>query len=145
MSTSRVQMRRLHMKTNRVIAVLLGTGLLLASLTVVAHHSVSAEFDTTKRVTFTGTVKKIDWMNPHIYTHVEVKEADGKVSVFKVEGGAPNSLYRQGIRPEQLPVGTVLTCTNCSRSKSSSSMNVNGRLTLQDGKAALGAPGAPGN
>jgi hypothetical protein len=120
-------------------------GLLLASLTVVAHHSVSAEFDTTKRVTFTGTVKKIDWMNPHIYTHVEVKESDGKVLVYKVEGGAPNALYRQGIRPEQLAVGTVVTCTNCSRSKSPNSMNVNGRLTLQDGKAALGAPGAPNN
>jgi len=133
------------MRTNRVIALLLGTGLLLASLTVVAHHSVSAEFDTTKKVTFTGTVKKIDWMNPHIYTHVEVKESDGKVLVYKVEGGAPNALYRQGIRPEQLPVGTVVTCTNCSRSKSPTSMNVNGRLTLQDGKAALGAPGAPGN
>jgi hypothetical protein len=133
------------MRTNRVIALLLGTGLLMASLTVVAHHSVSAEFDTTKKVTFTGTVKKIDWMNPHIYTHVEVKEADGKVLVYKVEGGAPNALYRQGIRPEQLPVGTVVTCANCNRSKSPTSMNVNGRLTLQDGKAALGAPGAPGN
>jgi len=133
------------MKTNRVIALVLGTGLLLASLTVAAHHSVSAEFDTTKKVTFTGTVKKIDWMNPHIYTHVEVKESDGKVLVYKVEGGAPNALFRQGIRPEQLPVGTVVTCNNCSRSKSATSMNVNGRLTLQDGKAALGAPGAPGN
>ena len=127
------------------IAFMAGAALLVASISAMAHHSVSAEFDTNKRVTFTGTVKKIDWMNPHIYTHVEVKEADGKVSVFKVEGGAPNSLYRQGIRPEQLPVGTLVTCTNCSRSKSPSSMNVNGRLTLQDGKAALGAPGAPGN
>lgn len=133
------------MKKNHAIAVLAGAGLLLASLTAVAHHSVSAEFDTTKRVTFSGTVKKIDWMNPHIYTHVEVKGADGKVIVYKVEGGAPNALFRQGIRPEQLPVGTPVTCTNCSRSKSETSMNVNGRLTLADGKAALGAPGAPGN
>jgi hypothetical protein len=133
------------MKKNHAIAFLVGTGLLLASLTAVAHHSVSAEFDTNKRVTFSGTVKKIDWMNPHIYTHVEVKGADGKVLVYKVEGGAPNALFRQGIRPEQLPVGTVVTCTNCSRSKSETSMNVNGRLTLADGKAALGAPGAPGN
>ena len=133
------------MKKNHAIAFLVGTGLLLASLTAVAHHSVSAEFDTNKRVTFTGTVKKIDWMNPHIYTHVETKGADGKVLVYKVEGGAPNALFRQGIRPEQLPVGTVVTCTNCSRSKSETSMNVNGRMTLADGKAALGAPGGPGN
>jgi Family of unknown function (DUF6152) len=133
------------MKRNSVVALLTSAGLLLASVSLVAHHSVSAEFDTTNRVTFTGTVKKIDWMNPHIYTHVEVKEADGKVIVYKVEGGAPNSLFRNGIRPEQLPPGTIVTCTNCSRSKSANSTNVNGRLTLQDGRAALGAPGGPGN
>jgi hypothetical protein len=133
------------MKANRVIGLVVGVSLLLTSITLMAHHSISAEFDTTKRVTFTGTVKKIDWMNPHIYTHVEVKEADGKVIVYKVEGGAPNSLFRQGIRKEQLPPGTIVTCTNCSRSKSATSTNVNGRLTLQDGRAALGAPGGPGN
>jgi hypothetical protein len=133
------------MKKNHMIAFLLGAGLLLASLTAVAHHSVSAEFDTNKKITFTGVVKKVDWMNPHIYTHVEVKGADGKVVVYRVEGGPPNSLFRQGIRPEQLPAGTIVTCTNCSRSKSETSMNVNGRMTLQDGKPALGAPGGPGN
>ena len=133
------------MKKNHVIAFLVGSGLLLASLTAVAHHSVSAEFDTNKKITFTGVVKKVDWMNPHIYTHVEVKGADGKVVVYRVEGGPPNSLFRQGIRPEQLPAGTIVTCTNCSRSKSETSMNVNGRMTLQDGKPALGAPGGPGN
>jgi len=133
------------MKKNHVIAFLVGAGLLLASLTAVAHHSVSAEFDTNKKITFTGVVKKIDWMNPHIYTHVEVKGADGKTVVYRVEGGPPNALFRQGVRPEQLPVGTIVTCTNCSRSKSESSMNVNGRMTLQDGKTALGAPGGPGN
>jgi len=133
------------MKKNHVIAFLVGAGLLLASLTAVAHHSVAAEFDTNKKITFTGVVKKIDWMNPHIYTHVEVKGADGKTVVYRVEGGPPNSLFKQGVRPEQLPVGTIVTCTNCSRSKSETSMNVNGRMTLQDGKAALGAPGGPGN
>ena len=125
------------MKRNRVLAFLIGVGLLLASVTLVAHHSVSAEFDTNKKITFTGTVKKIDWMNPHIYTHVEVKQPDGKVLVYKVEGGAPNSLFRSGVRPESLPAGTVVTCTNCSRSKSADSMNVNGRLTLADGRPAL--------
>ena len=131
------------MKTNRIIALMISMGLMLSAVTLVAHHSVSAEFDTTKRVTFTGTVKKIDFMNPHIYTHVEVKEPNGQVIVYKVEGGAANQLYRNGIRPEQLPIGTIVTCTNCSRSKSAKSTNVNGRLTLQDGRAALGPPGGP--
>ena len=132
------------MKRNRIVALAVGAGLLLTSISFVAHHSISAEFDTNKRVTFTGTVKKIDWMNPHIYTHVEVKEADGKVIIYKVEGGAPNALYRRGIRPESLPAGTVVTCTNCSRSKSPQSMNVNGNLTRADGTAAL-APTAGDN
>lgn len=127
------------MRKHLVIALTVAGGLLLASVTFVAHHSISAEFDTSKRVTFTGTVKKIDWMNPHIYTHVEVKEPDGKVTTYKVEGGAPNSLFRQGIRPDSLKPGTVVTCTNCSRSKSPDSMNVNGRLTLADGRPALSA------
>jgi len=128
------------MKMNRVVALLVGFGLLCMSITFVAHHSVSAEFDTNKRVTFTGTVKKIDFMNPHIYTHVEVKEPDGKVVIYRVEGGAANALFRSGVRPEQLPIGTVVTCTNCSRSKSANSMAVNGTLRLQDGRAALGPP-----
>lgn len=125
------------MKRNRIVALAVGAGLLLTSISFVAHHSISAEFDTNKRVTFTGTVKKIDWMNPHIYTHVDVKEPDGKIITYKVEGGAPNALFRQGIRPESLPAGTIVTCTNCSRSKNPESMNVNGSLTREDGTRAL--------
>src|SRR4026207_960547 len=121
------------MKANRATAFLVAGGLLLASMTILAHHSWSAEFDTSKKVTFTGTVKKVDWMNPHIYTHVEVKATDGKVTVYKVAGGAPTSLFRRGIRPDSLKPGTIVTCTNCSRSKSPESTNVNGSLTLADG------------
>jgi Family of unknown function (DUF6152) len=127
------------MRENRVVAVVVGMALFLSSLTLMAHHSVSAEFDTTKKVTFTGSVKKVDWMNPHIYTHVEVKEADGKITVYRVEGGAPNALFRSGVRPDSLKPGTIVTCTNCSRSKNPESMNVNGRLTLADGRPALAA------
>ena len=128
------------MNRNRMIAFLTGIGLLLLSATIVAHHSVSAEFDTSKQITFTGAVKQVDWGSPHIYIHVETKGADGKTVVYKVEGGAPNPLYRSGIRPASLKVGTVVTCTNCSRSKNPSSQNVNGRLTMENGKPFLSAP-----
>src|SRR6185503_14050818 len=70
-----------------------------------AHHSISAEFDSNRPVTFTGVVTKIEWTNPHIYTHVEVKEPDGKVVEYRVEGGPPNALYRAGWRKDTLKVG----------------------------------------
>ena len=51
----------------------------------------------TKPITFTGKVTKVEWMNPHIYTHVEVKDPDGKMVVYRVEGGPPNALFRAGL------------------------------------------------
>ena len=129
------------MRSNRLIAVVSITALIVSlAPALIAHHSVTAEFDVNKKVTFTGAVKKVDWMNPHIYVHVEVKETDGKVTVYKVEGSAPNAMYRQGLRPETLPQGTVVTCTSCSRSKSPTSMNVNGSLRRADGVALFTSP-----
>src|SRR5690349_16232747 len=90
----------------RRIAITLATTLNLAlPCAAFAHHSTAAEFDNTKPITFTGTVKKIQWMNPHIYTLIETKGADGKPVVYRVEGSAPNALYRQGWRMDTLHVG----------------------------------------
>src|SRR5262245_40310909 len=109
-----IETEEVMMNRNRLSPLLIGLGLAVVSATLVAHHSVSAEFDTSKKITFTGTVKKLDWGNPHIYIHVEAKAADGKLIVYKVEGGPPNSLYRSGVRPDLLKLGTMVTCTNCS-------------------------------
>ena len=72
--------------------------LLAAAIPALAHHAISAEFDTTKPIKFEGTVKSVDWMNPHIYVNIEAKE-NGKDVVYSVEGGPPNALFRQGWRP----------------------------------------------
>ena len=66
-----------------------------------AHHSITAEFDLNKPITFTGKVKQVEWSNQHIYTDVETTE-NGKTVVYRVEGGPPNSLYRQGWRKDTL-------------------------------------------
>jgi DNA/RNA endonuclease YhcR with UshA esterase domain len=108
---------------------------------VVAHHSISAEFDTNKPVKFTGTIKQVDWMNPHIYTHVEVKNPDGTSTVYKVEGGPPNSLYRQGWRKDTLKTGDVVTVSGV-RAKNPQSMNVGvATIITQDGRRIFGAQG----
>lgn len=128
------------MERNLLSVLLVGMGLLLATATVVAHHSVSAEFDTNKPIEFSGTVKAIEWTNPHSYTHIEVKGADGTVTVYRVEAGAPNSLYRSGWRKESLKIGTPITFKGI-RAKNPESRNVSGAMILPDGKRAWSGEG----
>jgi hypothetical protein len=113
-----------------------------------AHHSTAAEFDQAKPVTFTGTVQKVMWMNPHIYTHIEVKQQGGPPLVYHVEGGPPNSLFRQGWRKDSLKVGEVVTVSGL-RAKNPESPNV-GQATIvaADGRRVFAGDGpakAPGD
>src|SRR5215510_8711111 len=101
----------------------LSVALLVGMSPVHAHHSTAAEFDSSKPVSFTGTVQKVMWMNPHIYTHVEVRQQAGPPMVYHIEGGAPNALFRQGWRKDSLKVGDVVTVTGW-RSKNPDSPNV---------------------
>jgi len=114
------------------MSLLLGVGVLVSGARLVAHHSVSAEFDTTKTVKFTGKVTGIAWGNPHIYTLVEAPDpANGKTVVFRVEGGPPNSLYRAGWRKDTLKIGETVTVTG-NRAKNPASMNIGQATILTD-------------
>ena len=118
---------------------------LAVSMPLAAHHSISAEFDQSKPVTFTGVIKQVDWMNPHIYTHVETKDAGGKTVVYKIEGGNPNSLFRQGWRRDSVKKGDVVTVSGV-RAKIPSSLNIGmATITTTDGKKiyGTGAGGGP--
>ena len=109
-----------------------------------AHHSISAEFDQNRPVTFTGVVSKIEWTNPHIYTHVEVKEPDGKVVDYRVEGGPPNALYRAGWRKDTLKIGDTVTVSGL-RAKIATSTNIGvANITTADGKRVFANGGGGG-
>jgi hypothetical protein len=83
--------------------------LMAAALPILAHHSISAEFDTTKTVSVTGVVTKLDWLNPHIWVYVDAKDAAGKVTKWQFEGGPPNSLRRNGWTKDSLKEGDKVT------------------------------------
>jgi hypothetical protein len=77
----------------------------LAAVPLTAHHSFSSEYDATKPVTLEGLVTKVEWMNPHVYFYINVKDANGKVTNWALEMGAPSGLQRQGWTRNTLQVG----------------------------------------
>jgi hypothetical protein len=90
--------------------VVVASGLMAATVPVKAHHAFAAEFDANKPVKLKGTVTKVEWTNPHMWLHIDVKdETTGKVVSWAIEGGAPNALLRRGLRRDSLPVGIQVT------------------------------------
>ncbi len=89
-------------------AFLLAAGAMLASGTAaLAHHSFAAEFDRDKPVKLDGTVEKFEWVNPHSWIHIAVKDPKtGQIQHWRVEGGAPSALLRRGWNRNSLPAGT---------------------------------------
>jgi hypothetical protein len=131
----------------KLFSVVAGAAFLLAAaaVPVIAHHSFAAEFDAKKPVKMTGTVVKMEWINPHSWIHIDVKKADGSTERWMVEGGAPNALLRRGWNKNSLPEGTEIVVEGFQAKDGST--RANGRdITFPDGKklfvgsSGIGAP-----
>jgi hypothetical protein len=127
----------------QLAAALAGVGLLLAGATAPAsaHHAFAAEFDSKRPVSFKATVTKVEWVNPHVWIHVEVKRPDGKAEPWAIEGGTPNVLFRRGFTKQSLAPGTEISVDGYQAKDGT--RRANGRdLTLPDGKKLfLGSSG----
>ena len=118
----------------RVTAIAVVAVAILTSPTrVSAHHAFAAEFDANQPITLRGTVTRVEWINPHTWIHMDVKDTDGKVVEWMIEGGTPNTLLRNGLDKKSLPAGTEIVVDGY---RAKSGLNrANGRdIQLADGR-----------
>jgi Family of unknown function (DUF6152) len=120
----------------RLFCSALLAGFILACGTAYAHHSVAAEFDESKPVTITGKITKVDWLNPHIWIYMDVAAKDGKKSAWQCEGGAPNTLTRNGWTKNSLKIGDELTVEGSMAKDASNTCKANA-VKLADGRRVL--------
>ncbi len=136
------------MRTKLSVAVV-GVGLLVAAVPVVAHHAFSSEFDAERPIRLEGTITKMEWINPHAWIHLRASKPDGTTEVWMVEGGTPNTLFRRGLTRDTLAIGTEIVVEGyqskdgAGAGTDESPLKANGRnVTFPDGrKLFLGSSG----
>ena len=134
------------MRANHVPGVLIGVAAICAwmaetAVPVTAHHAFAAEFDADKPVEFSGTVTEVEWINPHVWIHLDVTRDDGTVETWAFEAGTPNVLFRRGFTRDSLLPGTDVKVDGYQAKDGTN--RANGRdVTFVDGtKLFLGSSG----
>ena len=90
----------MHVQSRIAALLVFTTG--MAGAPVLAHHSVPGTFNIEKTVSIKGKISKIDWINPHIYIYVDVKDRTGAVTTWKVETLPTNHMRRAGVTKEEI-------------------------------------------
>ena len=130
------------------LTIAASVALTLAAAPLLAHHAFSAEFDADRPLQLHGTVTKTEWINPHSWIHIDVKDDDGTVQSWAIECGAPNALIRRGLNKNSIPAGTELVVDGYGAKDGSNTANARD-ITLPDGSqfyvgsSGTGAPGQP--
>ena len=123
-------------------AVISAVLMLIPALPLHAHHSFASEYDADMPAKIQGTVKKVEWINPHSWITIDVKNADGSVTTWEIEAGAPNAMFRRGFNKDSLPIGTDIVVTGYLAKNGLH--RINGRdLTLPDGRKLFMATSNP--
>lgn len=97
---------------SRLLSILVSAPLALSEpAAVLAHHAFAAEFSRDMPLGLTGTVTKVEWMNPHARFYIDVEDEDGNVVTWDFELGSPNVLMRRGWTRNSLQLGDRVTVT----------------------------------
>jgi exonuclease VII large subunit len=89
----------------RSFTILGVSAVLMAAAPLLAHHSFAAEYDAKKPIELKGTITKVDWMNPHVYFYIDVKDDSGKIANWAFEMGPPRLLERGGWKKSTMKEG----------------------------------------
>ena len=123
-------------------AAVCGAILFLLTAPAWAHHSFASEYDADKPAKIQGTVKKVEWINPHSWITIDVKTQNGTVETWEIEAGAPNAMFRRGFNKDSLPIGTEIVVTGYLAKNGLKRLN--GRdLTFPDGRKLFMATSNP--
>ena len=126
-----------------IAVVVVGVGLLIAAMPLTAHHAFSAAFDENKPINLQGVVTKVELVNPHAWIWLDVKDKNGNVVNWGIEGGPPTNLFRNGITKTSLPVGTEIKLVGY-QAKSGESKGVGVFVEYLDGRKVFMGGSAPG-
>jgi hypothetical protein len=120
------------MTRSDLACLIVGCALATASQPALGHHSETAEYDQSKPVKVTGTIKKVEWQNPHVWFYVDVKDERGTITTWGFSGAPPGSLMRRGITKDALKIGAVVNVEG-SRARDGSNNGSGRRVTFADG------------
>jgi len=124
--------------TRVLLLLVAGLSFILAGRSVSAHHSEAAEFDSTKPVKVKGTISKVEWLNPHVWFYVDVKDDSGKITTWGFSNAPPGALMRRGITKENLKIGAEVVVEGV-RAKDGSNNASGRRVIYADGTNAFTA------
>jgi hypothetical protein len=132
-----------HMRRRMIVCLVVGVSVLLAGVPLWAHHAFAATYDDSKPLVLKGTVTKVELINPHSWFWLDVKMPDGAVVNWGFEGGSPNSLIKNGVTRNTLPIGTEII-VNGYQAKSGENKAVGVNMTFADGRKLFFGGSAPG-
>ena len=133
------------MRTTLTPTIAIASLLVGAALPANAHHAFAANFDAEKPVRFEAIITKMEWINPHVWIHIDAQMPDGSVEQWMIEAGSPNMLFRQGLNKNSVQPGMRVIVDGYQARNGSK--RANGRdLTLPDGRKLFlsGAGDGPG-